>query len=138
MGRQAGGDEAANDALDKLTPLEAAALRSILEEAPEHESALARQVAAAEVIHRTNTGAGFLTELSVPAEVPPAAASGVLGRNTQARVEGLQFGLGFVLFLEDGRITALEGHAWGPESTDALDLHDLDFTVFRAPVRQVG
>jgi len=54
------------------------------------------------------------------------------------RAEGLRFGLGFVLFLTGGRISVLEGHAWGPESTAALDLRDLRFTVFRAPVRQVG
>ena len=83
-----------------LTPLEAAALLFILEEAP--ENAPAWQFAAAEVTRRTNTGACFMTELAVPAEVPPAAVTGVL-----ARVEGLQHGLGFVLFLKDGRITTV-------------------------------
>ena len=46
----------------------------------------------------------------------------VLG-NVQANVLGLVHGLGFALFLEDGRLALLEGYSYG-EETGGIDLAD--------------
>ena len=62
----------------------------------------------------------------------------VLGLETSARVEGLEWGLGFVLFMENGRLHLLEGYAWGPENTAPLDLTRLKFEISRQQVTRTG
>jgi hypothetical protein len=62
----------------------------------------------------------------------------VLGYETQARVVGLEHGLGFVLFMEDGTLHLLEGFAWGPESTAALDLTAITFELCKEPIQRVS
>jgi hypothetical protein len=42
-------------------------------------------------------------------------------------------GLGFVLFMENGRLHLLEGYAVGPESTAALNLENLTFSIRKTP-----
>ena len=121
-----------------FTELELAALHSIFSETPELASALERQLAGATVEERENTGAGFFTTISVAADAPKASSPKVLGYETQARVAGLEYGLGFVLFMEDGRLHLLEGYAWGPESTAGFDLTNLKFDVFKEPIQRIS
>ncbi|GGF83986.1 hypothetical protein GCM10007301_49970 [Azorhizobium oxalatiphilum] len=121
-----------------LSALEQAALRSILAETPALEGPLTQQLARALVMERRNTGAGFFTALTVPDDMPAVTCPRVLGQETQARVLGLAEGLGFVLFMEDGRMSALEGYAWGTGDTTALDFTGLPFEIFRAPVSDPG
>jgi hypothetical protein len=87
-----------------FTELELAALRSIFSETPELRTGLERQLATATVTDRENDGGGFFTTISVPDGVPQVSGPGVLGNETYARVTGLEHGLGFVLFMEDGRL----------------------------------
>ena len=119
-----------------FTALELAALRSIFSETPELASALERQLAVATVEDRKNSGGGFFTTISVAENAPRASRDKVLGYETQARVAGLEHGLGFVLFMEDGMLHLLEGFAWGSECTAALDLTALEFKVYKAPVQR--
>lgn len=120
-----------------FTPLELAALNSIFEETPELAASLKAQLADATVTKRMNSGAGFLTTICVPADTDPVSGPSVLGEETGARVIGLEHGLGFVLFLSDGRLRQLEGYAYG-ENTSMLALEDLAPDVFRQPVNQTG
>ena len=83
---------------------------------------------------RENTGCGFFTTIAVSADGPQVNAPSVLGYETHARVLGLEHGLGFVLFMREGRMHLLEGYAWGPESTALLDLFGLTFEIFNAPI----
>lgn len=62
----------------------------------------------------------------------------MLGYETQARVAGLKHGLGFVLFMDGGRLHLLEGFAWGPESTASLDPTALTFEVYKKPIQRVS
>ena len=39
--------------------------------------------------------------------------------------------------MKDGKLDMLEGFTWGPETTSLLDLHDLDFEVYRSPIHRV-
>ena len=120
----------------KFTELELAALHSIFLETPELAPALEQQLAIATVVERENTGGGFFTTISIEGDAPRVVLSDVLGFDTQARVKGLEHGMGFVLFTEDGLIRLLEGFAWGPESTATLDLQSLEFDVYKqAPIR---
>jgi hypothetical protein len=113
-----------------FTQLEVAALRSIFSETPELAAGLGCQLAAATVTERENSGAGFFTTIRVPEDPPRVNSPKVLGYETHAHVEGMEYGLGFALFMEDGALHMLEGYALAG-STAVLDLTDLRFEVFR-------
>ena len=124
-------------AMTHFTNMETAALRAIFAETPAISSDLQRQLSRATVTKRENTGGGFYTDIAVPDDVPGVKCPKVLGYATHARVEGLEHGLGFVLFLEDGRLQLLEGYARGPESTTSLDLHSLSFEIYHEPLQRL-
>jgi hypothetical protein len=117
-----------------FTRLEEAALRAIFAETPGLARDLERQLERASVVERENTGGGFITTIEVADDAPRIAGPGVLGYETLARVEGLEHGLGFVLFLKKGRLHLLDTHSWGPESTAQLDPATLAFEIFNAPI----
>jgi hypothetical protein len=121
-----------------FTDMETAALWAIFAETPAVSSLLQRQMDRATVTKRENTGGGFFTYIAVPEDAQPAECPKVLGYATHARVEGLEDGLGFVLFMEDGKLHLLEGYAQGPESTSALDLKTLRFEIFHEPIERLG
>ena len=123
--------------MDTFTQLEETVLASIFSETPNLASALKRQMAAATVTKRENSGAGFFTTIAVPITVVKVSSS-VLGRETNARVQGLEHGMGFVLFLRDGRLATLEGYTHESTDTRLLDLEKLDFEVFREPINRIG
>jgi hypothetical protein len=121
-----------------FTELELAALHSIFSETPELTSGLERQLAAASVAERENSGVGFFTTIAVADPVPKVGGPRVLGRETQARVTGLKHGLGFVLFMENGKLHLLEGFVWEEESTASLDLATLKFQVYKQAVQRIS
>ena len=122
--------------MTSFTELENAALLAIFSETPELASALERQLERATVTNRENTGGGFYTDIAVADDAPRVECPGVLGYATHARVEGLEYGLGFALIMEDGKLHLLDGHAWG-DSTTSLDLNNLSFEIFNQPIKQI-
>lgn len=118
-----------------FTRLEEAVLHAIFAETPDLAH-LERQLERATVVERENSGGGFFTTIAVAAEAPRVAGPGVLGYETHARVDGLEHGLGFVLFMKKGRLHLLEGYSWSPESTANLDLATLTFEIFNAPINR--
>ena len=119
-----------------FTELELAVLRSIFSETPDLTEGLEQQLASAQVTVRENSGGGFFTDIAVPDDVPAVSSSKVLGYETHARVDGLEHGVGFVLFMENGRLHLLEGYAHGPENTAPLDLESLKFEIYKqTPIR---
>jgi hypothetical protein len=118
-----------------FTEMEKAALQAIFRETPAVSSELQRQLDHATVTKRENTGGGFFTDIAVPEHVPPVDCPKVLCYATHARVEGLEHGLGFVLFMEGGKLHLFEGFAWGPESTGALNLSRLSFEIYHKPIQ---
>ncbi len=112
-----------------FTDLELAALKSIFLETPELTISLEQQLAVAFVAERENSGCGFFTTMAVSPEALPVTGPSVLGHQTHARVAGLEQGLSFVLFLEDGKLHMLEG--FGYEATESLDLSSVSFEVYR-------
>lgn len=119
-----------------FTDLELAALHSIFSETPQLAPGLQRQLAAASVMERENTGVGFFTTIGVADDAPPVSGPGELGNATHARIAGLAYGLGFVLFIKGGRLHLLEGYAFG-ESTVGLDLAALQFEIHFQPVQRL-
>lgn len=69
------------------------------------------------VASREHTGVGFFTEFSHPADTERLHAP----RNPRfgdvfASIGGLKHGAGFVLFIDDGLISVLEGFSYGNET----------------------
>jgi hypothetical protein len=116
-----------------FTPLEQAALQAIFAETPDIVDSLQSQLLVAVVMSRENTGAGFFTKILVPKETRRIASARVLGNEVHARVDGLRYGLGFVLFMEDGRLSLLEGYSCGGEDTTNLSFADLAFRISKTP-----
>tara|TARA_R110001606_G_scaffold94125_2_gene208831 strand:- start:11347 stop:11718 length:372 start_codon:yes stop_codon:yes gene_type:complete len=114
-----------------FTKLELAALHSIFIETPEYEEGLVAQLAGASVAERENTGGGFFTKISVATASQPLSCPRTFGPAIYADVEGLAYGVGFVLFMKDGYLDLLEGYAVGHETTAWLDLSAVKFTISR-------
>ena len=118
-----------------FTELELAALHSLFSERPELASKFEQQLSLARVVERENTGAGFFTMISVPADAPLINISEPLSGETHARIPGLEHELGFVLFVAGGRLNTLEGFAYGG-STAELDLENVTFEIVKLPVNR--
>jgi hypothetical protein len=89
-----------------------------------HAGYLRDQMQAASVVKRTFTGCGFFTDLSVPDTCAPIPGeprlqlSGLSGISPR-----LQHGIGFVLFIEHGRLTTLEAFTYDePWPTDTGEI----------------
>lgn len=68
------------------------------------------------VVKRELTGVGFFTELGHPPDVMRLPASlRVRFGDVLADIEGLEHGAGFVLYIDDGLITLLEGYSTANE-----------------------
>lgn len=116
-----------------FTHLEQAALRAIFEETPELTAGLTKQLEVAVATKRENSGAGFFTTIQVSDRAETLESPRVLGQVTYALVQGLTYGLGFVLFMKDGRLHLLEGYSCGGEDTTNLSLNDLTFRIANTP-----
>jgi hypothetical protein len=88
---------------------------------------LREQLRLAVVEHRKLTGVGFFVEFGVPSDV--TAASVRDGRihfgDVEAKVSGLKYGAGFVLFIKDGKLQMLEGYSYDepwPEEIESFEL----------------
>jgi hypothetical protein len=116
--------------MTRFTQLELAALHSIFSETPEVALDLERQLSAATVTKRENSGAGFFTTINVAEHAPRVRSQRVLGYETPAHVAGMEYGLGFLLSMKEGALGLLEGYALAG-STSSLDLTNLRFQIFR-------
>jgi hypothetical protein len=63
-----------------------------------------------------NTGAGFFSTVTVGPDVPPITDKSPLD-GAYGSVEGIVDGMGFIVFLEGGRLTLIEGYCHGATST---------------------
>jgi hypothetical protein len=99
---------------DDLKPLERDVIATVLR--PDHPvmSALRRQLERCQVASRRFTGVGFFTTLDVAPEVEPAPVRpGTMDLgDVTATIEGLEHGVGFVLFVKDGVLDVLEGFSY--------------------------
>jgi hypothetical protein len=122
--------------MSEFTDLERAVLHAIFAGMPEIQDALEQQFRGAKVVQRKNSGAGFFTTMAVPESVPAVLTPSPLNTDVHANVAGLDRGMGFLVFVEDGRLETLEGFAY-EESTANLDLECLEFEVIRIPVTRL-
>jgi hypothetical protein len=113
---------------EPLHPLESAVLDLLLSRTDEGYAALREQLTAVEVTARHMSAAGFFTTLSVPSSSPkaPRTVGNPLGKDSAyeddvyADVEGMAHGAGFLLWLEDGLMSQLEGFAYADPWPDEV------------------
>ena len=114
-----------------VTELESAVLERLLEGAGPALEQLRSQLGSLEVRSREWTGVGFVTEVEVPSSHPEASEvplKGTVG-DLVADIPGLAGGVGFLVYVASGRLTALEGHTYGgpwPESVPVSTLRYVD------------
>lgn len=120
-----------------LSDLERDAIAQILAEEPEYRVMLEHQSQSVVVEKRENTGGGFFTTLSVPEATTAAGVPSPLGFNVCATIDGMAHGLGFLLFLEDGRLSLLEGYSVGGEDTLELDLERVAYSITSEPFHRL-
>jgi hypothetical protein len=111
----------------KLSSLENAVLRAIVPQVPDNPKAFVEQWLGAHVLARRNTGAGFYITLCAT-EGPRLPEIGSPIGHVHVAIEGLTHGLGFILWLRDGRLHELEGFSY-EESTESLDLEHASFDL---------
>jgi hypothetical protein len=95
-----------------FTPLERAVLQAICEKHSADRAALEAQLSTAAVLSRENTGAGFYTYFTVERISTRAIGGERLRSGPSAKVDGLEHGMGFILWLKDGYADCLEGYCY--------------------------
>lgn len=98
-----------------LTPLETDVLHALHTEFEDAGFPSPDRIAAVE---GENTGTGRFTDLAseaVIAQPSPCALSWII------RMDGLQHGLGALVFLADGKMQTLELHLWGDDGWDGVE-----------------
>ncbi|HLZ12157.1 MAG TPA: hypothetical protein VKP58_06175 [Candidatus Acidoferrum sp.] len=113
-----------------FTPLEQAVLRAICEAHFEDRIALEAQLSTATVLSRENTGAGSYTRFSVNRSSGPAIAGERRRPGPSARINGLEHGMGFILWLNEGYAECLEAYSYG-ENTTAIPLEQVGFEILQ-------
>ena len=120
--------------MGEFSALERAAIAAILDEIGEQRAIIEQHMLHVNVRSSKNTGGGFFTELEIDAgalSLDPKTAP--LGQNVWISVDGLEFGLGMILHLKDGRADLLEGYAVGPEDTSRIDFERVRYAIAAEP-----
>jgi hypothetical protein len=111
-----------------FTPLECAVLDAICEAHPADRTALEAQLSTATLSSRENTGGGFYTHFSVDLSASTPIAAPRLRNGPSAKVDGVTYGMGFILWLEKGYADCLEGYTFD-DSTTELDFATVGFSI---------
>jgi hypothetical protein len=111
-----------------FTTLEQAVLGAICEMHLVDRAALEAQLSTATVLSRENTGSGFYTRFAVECASGAAIGGERLRHGPVARIDGLEHGMGFILWLKNGYEDCLEGYSFG-ESTSWIALERAGFEI---------
>ena len=111
-----------------FTRLENSVLKAICEMYPADSATLQAQLLTAVVHSRENTGGGFFTTFKVEHDSCLAIGGERLRNGIEAKIDGLQYGMGFILWLKEGYAECLEGYAYA-ESTVEIDLEQIVFEL---------
>ncbi len=107
-------------------------------EKPDHFGPLSEQLQSVTVEKRENTGGGFFTTISVSSLAPAAIVPSPLGLKVYANIDGMEHGLGMLLFFEQGRMSLLEGYSVGGENTSAIEFGTVAFAINDSPATLHG
>jgi hypothetical protein len=103
-----------------LWKIERAILEMALQEYPHLEGPLLQQIKSAKVSKFENTGAGFFSTLYIDPLAKTLAKRSPLNV-ASGTVLGIEHGMGFLVFLENGRLSLIEGYCNAPISTRNFD-----------------
>ena len=113
----------------KLWPIEQAVFEAAAHDYRASANALAEQMVVAQVTDFENTGAGFFSTVSMPSDTRRLSEASPLdvAIGTVAGTDAP--GMGFLIFLEDGRVSLIEGYTFGMSSTVPIDFSSVDFKL---------
>ena len=111
-----------------LWPIERAVLEATAHDYPAFADNIRRQAETAQVTEFENSGAGFFSTVSVTPDAPLLPDKLPLD-GAYGSVEGIEHGMGFVVFLEGGRLSLIEGYCHGNVSTGGVDFSAVKFDV---------
>lgn len=133
--------------MNTLNELEAAVLDKLLAGDLPAFACLRMQCQRMHVTNREHTGVGFYTEFGHPDDVQRLSTSkSITFGDVLAELDGLAHGAGFLLFIDNGLITMLEGYtnaneAW-PDNLERFELRywtpQRDLTPFQDASDQNG
>jgi hypothetical protein len=112
-----------------FTQLEQAVLEAICRAHPADRTALEAQLATATFRSRENTGCGFFTRFTTNRASSAPIEGERLRNGPAAKIYGMKYGMGFILWLERGYADCLEGYAYGDDSTTELAFDEVRFEV---------
>lgn len=116
--------------MTELTSFERDVLFLLLQGDSETLAILRAQVDGARVASRDYSGVGFFTEFEHLAGSPPLPASeNVVFGDVLAEIYGLAHGAGFVLFIENGWISMLEGYSYGEPWPACIEHYTLRYSA---------
>ena len=86
------------------------------------------QAEKARVVSRENTGAGFYCTFAVPSEVPLLSQHlDFQFGDVNAKITGLKYGAGFVVFVRGGRLDTLEGYSYDESWPEVVGDFELSY-----------
>ena len=103
-----------------LWPIEREVLEITAAEYPASGDVLRRQIETVQVVSFENSGAGFFSILAVSDDTPPLTETSPLS-GAYGDVVGIEHGMGFIVFLKEGRISMIEGYCNGDTPTQDFD-----------------
>ena len=111
-----------------LWPIEREVLEIAAAEYPASAEALRRQIDTAQVISFENSGAGFFSNLAIAPDAPPLSDKSPLG-NAYGSVSGVEGGMGFLVWLNHGHLSVIEGYCYGSGPTEDIDFSRVVFEL---------
>ncbi len=114
-------------AVRPLWPIERAVLDATAQDHPALATALHQQAEAAHIAEFVNTGAGFFSTVLIGPDAPRLPAASPLD-GAYGVLEGIEHGMGFVVFLENGRVSLIEGYSHG-DTTTGINFAEVKFDL---------
>jgi hypothetical protein len=94
-----------------FTDLERTVLDAICKMHRSHEAGLKTQFSTAAYVSRENSGSGFFIRFTVERGLSTALKGERLRKGPEAKIHGLQYGMDFILWLEQRYPVCLEGYS---------------------------
>ncbi len=95
-----------------MNPVERRLIDALLKGDDPMLESLRGQVAAAALESREMSGVGFFLNFTVPDSVPRVGAGRIIVGDVYFDLEGLEYGGGTILFVDDGHISMLEAYLY--------------------------
>lgn len=114
--------------MTELTEFERAILTKLLDGEHPLLVELRKQLPICRVNRREQTGVGFFTHFDTGAASPATNAKARFG-DVVAEIDGLVHGAGFVLYVENGRLSTLEGYGYDEPWPSKITNYRLEYNM---------